>query len=449
MPQPSYLLQRNNTFYFRTRIPAEWVPVVQRQVICVSLRTSDKREALMRSGILANKLHAALNVPTSMANKPAFNLILTKLLRDGTSATVDFDPANVTEAKWVEEKFGDVLAPASVAPSAQTFSDLRDAYLVELEKRKKHSALESCSHTFRLFIELMGNIPASDLSQGRLGEFKRLIERLPASYSKKKELKDKPVRELVELGLPPISAKTLSNHIANVVSLNLWARSNYDGIPELTAKGVTPAKESDAHEERDAFTQDDINQLFAPEVFDHLDDQSKWLLRLGALTGARIEELCQIELSSDIRQTDKGVWYLSINTEGDKSIKTASAKREIPLHPTLISLGVLEFFEAQRKAGASRPFELRWKRYERKWSKYASKWFGGYKTKVFGKVEGKVFHSFRHTFITCLKKAGVEEGLTAALVGHSAGSITYSRYGKPFDADDLRPIVGLVELPVR
>jgi len=449
MAIPSYLLQRHNTFYFRSRIPLHLVPIINKREVCISLRTSNKHEALARSGILASNLHKALSSPDLMAKKPSFNLLLEMVRPDGTQLRADFDPDKPSEAEWVRENLADALTPARKAPSALTFSKLRDGYIKYLEGRDKRAALDSCKRTYKLFVELIGDISAHELTQGKLGEFKRMAEQLPVGYTKNSAYKGKLVRELLSIEGKKIAPKTLSMHVANIVSLSQWARGNYDGIQELTAKGIVPPKTAEAHEERDAFTHDDLTKLFASENFDSLDDACKWLLRLGALTGARIEELCQLDLHGDIRQTAKGIWYLSINTEGDKSVKTASAKREIPLHSKLLELGVLEYFEAQRKAGSNRPFESKWAVYRDKWSKYASKWFGQYKTKLLGKIDGKVFHSFRHTVIDTLKKSGAEENRVGAFAGHSVGTITFSRYGKPFGAADLKELVELIDLPIR
>lgn len=47
------------------------------------------------------------------------------------------------------------------------------------------------------------------------------------------------------------------------------------------------------------------------------------------------------------------------------------------------------------------------------------------------------FHSMRHALINNLKQAQVEEALRAALVGHEAGGINETRYGKQYAAQIL------------
>lgn len=62
---------------------------------------------------------------------------------------------------------------------------------------------------------------------------------------------------------------------------------------------------------------------------------------LGLFTGGRISELAQLDIA-DIQQHDS-IWAISINSEGDKSLKTLAATRLIPIHPPLLECGFLEY----------------------------------------------------------------------------------------------------------
>ena len=76
-----------------------------------------------------------------------------------------------------------------------------------------------------------------------------------------------------------------------------------------------------------------------------------WLPLLMLLTGARPNEICQL-LTSDLKRTDKGTWFLDLLDIDDgegKSFKTASSRRRVPLHAELIKLGFIEFVESRKK----------------------------------------------------------------------------------------------------
>lgn len=90
--------------------------------------------------------------------------------------------------------------------------------------------------------------------------------------------------------------------------------------------------------------------------FHHYRAFHYWLPLIGFFTGARINELCQLYLD-DIKHDDAGFYFFEINSErADQSLKTINSRRKIPLHPTLIKLGLIHYCEALKKAGHERLF---------------------------------------------------------------------------------------------
>src|SRR5207302_3422800 len=78
--------------------------------------------------------------------------------------------------------------------------------------------------------------------------------------------------------------------------------------------------------------------------------------------GLRPNEAAQMHVA-DLKCTEKGTWYLHIiaTAEEDddsgsatsvKTMKTATSRRKIPLHPELIKIGFLHFVEQRKQAGA-------------------------------------------------------------------------------------------------
>jgi len=352
-----------------------------------------------------------------------FDLTLYTKLKNGQEIRIDLDAANQHEAALVKELFGDATERASV-----DLKDLVVQYLAHLTKEGKNDAQASCKRTFELWTQSMGEVPLDQLTQGALGKFKRELETRTARGTDRS-----------------LAPKTISSHVKNVVAFSYWASSNHDGIKSLTAKGVAPKRRTRQHEERQSFSQDNLALLFG-ECFDSLNIEQQWLMRLGALTGARIEEICQLSLPSDVRVTDSGTHYLSINEEDEnKTTKSANAIREVPIHPRLLGLGVLEFFASQKAAGHQRPFVSHWIAWRGKWSKYPGKWFSTYKSKVLGDQSKLTFHSFRHTAADQFKKASIDEQRAAYIIGHSTGGITYNRYGKPFSVDELSAAMNVLD----
>ena len=149
-------------------------------------------------------------------------------------------------------------------------------------------------------------------------------------------------------------------------------------------------------------------------------------------TGARLEEICQLD-TTDIIEVD-GVWCMDINQNGPKkSVKTAE-QRLVPLHPFLLELGLVRF--AQKLPPGKLWKHL--KHHGKSWGHYVTRWFKAFKDGAgIDPTPGKkTFHSFRHTVSTALKYKEVSERDIDELTGHvTAGE--GSRYGKLFKPRQL------------
>ena len=137
------------------------------------------------------------------------------------------------------------------------------------------------------------------------------------------------------------------------------------------------------------------------------------LIALGAYTGARIQELC--ELTKDT--VKDGVFYI------DKS-KTEAGIRECPIHPAIVPL--VARMLAASKDGYLVPSTSKNKYGNR--SHALSLRFGRLK-KSMGFGPQHVFHSTRSTLISLMEQAGVVEGIAADIVGHAKKTMTYGLYG--------------------
>lgn len=154
-----------------------------------------------------------------------------------------------------------------------------------------------------------------------------------------------------------------------------------------------------------------------------------WLPLLALHTGARIEELSQLAVT-DIHPDEEGIWVIDINDDDWKQVKTQAAVRMVPLHPTLIELGFLDYVQDVKQHFPEErllfPYLTR-----NKYGKLGdapSKWFGRYLDKLNIRDVQKVFHSFRSTANDTLKQAGVAEETRCQMVGHEYGSVNSRNY---------------------
>jgi len=111
------------------------------------------------------------------------------------------------------------------------------------------------------------------------------------------------------------------------------------------ASGLTLRDDRRRQDLREVFNDDELKKLFVKSLEYGRDRHNLpykfWIPLLGLYTGAREEELCQMD-TTDIVEVD-GVWCIDINQNGpQKSVKT-SEQRIVPLHPFLVELGLPKF----------------------------------------------------------------------------------------------------------
>jgi len=174
----------------------------------------------------------------------------------------------------------------------------------------------------------------------------------------------------------------------------------------------------------------------------NLFDFHFWLLPLLIYTGARVNELCQLDLG-DIRQQDN-IWYLNIMedidyTEPDaKRVKTEASNREVPIHYKLIEIGFIDYIlkRQAQEAKDSKLFQGLYFDINNRWAKKAGDWFNGNgKKKAYKKlfeienIKAKTIHTFRHTFINKMRNTlAIDKVLMPYIVGHEADGQT-AEYG--------------------
>lgn len=146
-----------------------------------------------------------------------------------------------------------------------------------------------------------------------------------------------------------------------------------------------------------------------------------WIPLMAAYTGARREELAQLYVE-DVHQHECGSWFIRIiDDRPDKSVKTDSSRREIPVHPDLIALGLLTL--VQGRSPEARVFPQLVK---------VSDGFAGIVSKSWRPVTQRCgvyqagrnpLHAFRHSFKTLAREHGIPKEVSDWITGHASGQV--------------------------
>ena len=336
------------------------------------------------------------------------------------------------------------------------FSKLIDAYLRSFSHRPKggtkkppsEKTLESYQKDIEIYITVMGDHPIGVIDRDIAGEYFNILRRLPANITRVAAYREKTIPQILELKAPPQSETNVSKKMERISTMFQWALEEKKkwGIDTNPFKGFGQSGSSGEHIRR-PFTNEELKVLLSHPSFTKRIFKSSymyWLIPLALFTGARLGELAQLDLK-DFVNID-GIDCIDINDIVDnddseitaslkKSIKTANAKRLVPLHPELIRLGILRYVNKLRQEGETHLFpELNRTRRDGP-GHAASNWFQRFRAKAgLTKKQETVFHSFRHLFITKILDAGVSPHLLAPIVGHEAELVTGKVYWNKKDA---------------
>lgn len=377
------------------------------------------------------------------------------------------------------------LAGVSTA-SGKTISELAADYIRHHQQAggwsRKNEQAQTILRAVGYFTGLQGDLTLDRITADLLLEFRHQLTTLPDNMTMaRKRHGDVSLPRMIELVAANGEACASENNVGltmqRLSSLLKWA-VQHDLIAKNPAdRLVKPSRsKKKASKERLRFTDADLLQLFDFEWFKtgrgrRADSTGRhhsfkpfhyWMPLLAYYTGARCGELCQLHLS-DIMQTADGLPFVVITTEmdaqvsehpdesmGPKSLKNQDSEREVPLHPELVRLGLLDYVNRLRAAGFRRLFpELKyWPKGDKRYTADVIKKFSEQKLSLdLGPdADRKAFHSYRHTFGDSICRAQEEQfNNVQLLMGHSLGQGQLrKRYFKGKQAAELLPTLMLL-----
>lgn len=308
----------------------------------------------------------------------------------------------------------------------------------------------------RRFKEWHGDLRLGDITREKAREFRDAMASVPTRL--KRDLLKLPLRSLLKhpkaVGpMPHASTVNKGLQLLAAIVAHAIREGRMDqaaGFANPFDKGIKLVIDAREAEGREIFEPADLRALFGTSVFGDRNarplggggEAAYWLPLLGLMTGARLGELAQLRIADLKQDTDTGIWFFDISAEGGRSLKTASSKRRVPVHPCLEEIGLLRYRQSLIDAGAAQDAPLWPDLVAAAWSKWFNRWLSD-AAKI--TASGKVFHSFRHTFKRHARDAGVTEELHDALTGHSGGGVGRS-YGGGFGLKALAEAVGRVDV---
>ena len=305
------------------------------------------------------------------------------------------------------------------------------------------------------FIEIIGNIPVSSLSKDTIRTYIKIQTQLPINRRKNSKYRDLSIDEIIKLkDVKPQSRVNVNKFLTRLTTFMRFGVSQ-GYIKENYIDGMKiPISKTEERKKREPFSPEDLVKILHPKTYlgwtidfgkttksnkpDVVKYQNPfyWSFCIGVLSGMRTNEISQLLIGDIIKK--ENVWMFSIDETEGKSVKTTSSIRKVPVHPTLISLGFIDYVKIIKSKGVDRVFpELTKQRdgYSTKISQHYNEKFlpsiGVWKRQV------KVLYSTRHTFINRCYKKGVDRDIIKSIVGHEPDFTMDVYGGNPFTTKQL------------
>lgn len=177
------------------------------------------------------------------------------------------------------------------------------------------------------------------------------------------------------------------------------------------------------NEHYDYYRSDDLRRIFNALPDAAARPWHLWVPVIALYTGARVGEPAALKVDHFGEKVGLKIMHLP-------GTKTDCAPRDVPIHPDLLSMGLLDLVAARRDAGCEFLFDISVSA-QNGAGAAPSKWYTNFLREVVGiKDEKKVFHSFRHTLIDHLRQHDAPREAREQYVGHSQGSSAHAMYGR-------------------
>lgn len=370
---------------------------------------------------------------------------------------------------------------SSPLPDLGTGATLGDL-LKDFDKAQRKKGVSDSTHSanipvFRALREYFGeHTPLAKINQPEMVGFFDFVDTIPVNCQKRYPGKTLAAAAAMEAlkGSPGLLAlKTKNMYHGRVVTI--WEHAREMGFVQNNPANIRAISNRyivDQKSERASFTVPELNIIFhAPLYTGCVGDMEGWFKAgpnvprrgrfwvplLALFQGFRLNEACQLEIA-DVAERE-GIPVISITDESEdeegngksKRVKNKTSKTFVPVHPTIIRLGFLEYVKERRNAGAGTSlFPELPRNPQGLYSSPFSKWFGRFLEHTFaekGAETKSTFHSFRHAFRDATRRAMIHPEVADRLGRWKTEGGTGRLYGDGFSLSALRDELAKVDFP--
>ena len=335
-------------------------------------------------------------------------------------------------------------------------------------RENKPKTVQIYKSTIEHFIDIIGDIPIDAITSKTVFEYKEKYLKIPVRSKQDPRYAGKTAGEILKMnpssdeGFQSRGMHTLNQSIRRLSTFANWCCGNTSMTQNPFANATEKNLKKTVTDKN--WSDEEVSRLFEPKVYlsstiyfrgNQPNRHCNFLVPLIMLfTGARVNEVCQLHIS-DVqrvldREKDEYFWIFDFNSdececctaEQRKSINNKSSHRKIPVHPSLLEIGLIRYRNILEKRGETRLFPKNNFQTKGGWSGSFSHWWNvtylpklGLKNLKNRKTDT---HTFRHTCLNKMKQNGAEEGLAMEYAGHHHSNMTFTTYSDRYDPSILK-----------
>ncbi|MDI7920702.1 site-specific integrase [Ferirhizobium litorale] len=409
----------NGYFYHRVKVPADIRHLYGKQIEQRSLRTRDYRDALRRLPAVIVEVDRA------------FALFRARYADEMVAGNRDSLHGVLRPPRKDIKRAADL-------PKLSVISDECFKAIGRVKKWSAKTEVARRTH-IKQVIEICGDKPLNRYTQSDIRLLKETLFSIPPQSHGKSEFKGLPKAQIAaearKQDMQGLSVESVRQVLTAANIVFGWARAEYDiGLQNIVQPMIPrPSVGGSRNSKRQGFTSSELQKLFRSPVFVGVESEAAWFRPgkvhmqhtgrfwvplLALYAGARLMEAVQL-LQQDVGH-EHDVWYVDINRDDEeqtgKRVKNDSSIRRIPVHPTLINLGFLDFVGSVPAGQRLFPDIEIGPATQR--HRQASKMFNKLLSVAGIKGPKKVWHSLRHSFEQACRDSGVDSAIMDQLQGH-------------------------------
>lgn len=308
----------------------------------------------------------------------------------------------------------------------QTISSTFAKYIKYQSKEDnwKKDTLDLNIRVFKLLDMYFKDKSLKDIKFEDLIDFRDILFEIPLSYTTKNFFKGKDLDFIINNN---DDYEKLSNNVIHkyIIRVNQYFDYMYKldyivkidfKIPNIDPKG----------KKRQNYTNEEIQKI--SDLMKNDTKENQFIASIATYQGMRLKEITQLKREDIIEIGD--IYCISININDDKTTKTDTSIRTIPIHPKLIELGFLDFVKSKN----DNLFDID----NRSFSTYFRR---TYKNLI---NENKTFYCLRHNFIDTLTQNNQKIEHIKAFVGHAQSDKTTFGYTNPLNVKLLSELLKII-----